>query len=195
MRFIPTVIAVLLAASSAAFAQTAAPTVQRNINQETRIEQGLQSGALNTREAATLQREEARVDHMQAHALKDGKLSAAEQARLTAAQNKTSKDIYDAKHNAATGNPNSASSQRMQADVQRNINQQQRIENGVKSGSLTNREAARLERGQSRVARKEARAGADGHVGAAEQARVQRSENRQSKRIHRQKHDAQDSKG
>ncbi len=195
MRFTPTVIAVLLAASSGAFAQAAAPTVQRNINQETRIEQGLQSGALNTREAATLQREQARVDHMQANALQDGKLSAAEQARLNAAQNKTSKDIYDAKHNAVTGNPNSASSQRMQAEVQRNIHQQQRIESGLKSGELTHREAARLERGQSRVARKEARAGADGHVGAAEQARVQRSENRQSKRIYRQKHDAQDSKG
>lgn len=191
MKLTTIVAAVLLTAAAGAKAQSAASTVQRNINQETRIEKGLQSGALNTREAAALQREEARVNHMQANALKDGKLSPAEQARLGAAQDKVSKDIYDAKHNAATGNPDSASSQRMQADVQRNINQQQRIENGVKSGSLTNREVARLERGQSRVARKEARAGADGHVGAAEQARVQRTENRQSKRIYSQKHDAQ----
>ena len=191
MKLTTIVVAVLLTAAAGAKAQSAASTVQRNINQETRIEKGLQSGALNTREAAALQREEARVNHMQANALKDGKLSPAEQARLGAAQDKVSKDIYDAKHNAATGNPDSASSQRMQADVQRNINQQQRIENGVKSGSLTNREVARLERGQSRVARKEARAGADGHVGAAEQARVQRTENRQSKRIYSQKHDAQ----
>lgn len=195
MRFTPTVIAALLALSSSAFAQSAAPTVQRDINQETRIEKGLQSGALTTREAATLQREESRVDRMQANALKDGKLTPAEQARLSAAQDKTSKDIYDAKHNAATGNPNSPSSQRMQADVQRNINQQQRIENGVRNGSLTNHEVAKLERGQSRVARKEARAGADGHVGAAEQARIQRTENRQSKRIHKEKHDAQEKKG
>lgn len=191
MKLTTIVVAVLLTAAAGAKAQSAASTVQRNINQETRIEKGLQSGALNTREAAALQREEARVNHMQANALKDGKLSPAEQARLGAAQDKVSKDIYDAKHNAATGNPDSASSQRMQADVQRNINQQQRIENGVKSGALTNREVARLERGQSRVARKEARAGADGHVGAAEQARVQRTENRQSKRIYSQKHDAQ----
>lgn len=181
----------LMLAAAGVQAQTAATTVQRNVNQETRIEQGLQSGALNTKEAAKLQREEARVDHMQANALKDGKLTDAERARLSAAQNKTSKDIYDAKHNAATGNPNSASSKRMQADVQRNINQQQRIENGVQNGSLTNREVAKLERGQARVSRKEARAGADGHVGAAEQARIQRTENRQSKRIHKEKHDAQ----
>lgn len=181
----------LAVCASAALAQTPAGTVQRNVNQETRIEQGLQSGALNTREAAALQREQARVDQLQANALKDGKLSDAEKARLAAAQNKASQNIYDAKHNNVTGNPNSASSRRMQADVQRNINQQQRIENGIQNGSLTNREVAKLERGQARVARKEARAGADGHVGAGEQARIQRSENRQSRRIHREKHDAQ----
>jgi hypothetical protein len=79
----------------------------------------------------------------------------------------------------------------MQADVQRNINQQRRIEQGVTSGELTNREAAKLEAGQARDSRLEARAGADGHVSAAEQRRVQRSENRQSRRIYKEKHDAQ----
>ena len=181
----------LLGTGAAAFAQAPAGTVQRDVNQEKRIEQGLQSGALNTREAATLQREESRVDRMQTHALKDGKLTAAEQAKLNAAQNKVSADIYADKHNNVTGNPNSASSKRMQADVQRNINQQQRIENGVQNGSLTNREVARLERGQAKVSHAEAAAGRDGHVGAAEQAHVQRTENRQSRKIYRQKHDAQ----
>jgi hypothetical protein len=182
----------LLGTGAAAFAQTpAAGTVQRDVNQEKRIEQGLQSGQLTTREAATLQREESRVDRMQSNALKDGKMTAAEQAKLNAAQNKVSADIYADKHNSVTGNPNSASSKRMQADVQRNINQQQRVENGVRNGSLTNREVAKLERGQARVARKEARAGADGHVGAGEQARIQRTDNRQSRKIYRQKHDAQ----
>ena len=165
----------LLGTGAAAFAQAPAGTVQRDVNQEKRIEQGLQSGALSTREAATLQREESRVDRMQANALKDGKMSAAEKAKLDAAQNKVSADIYAEKHNNVTGNPNSASSKRMQADVQRNINQQQRVENGVRNGSLTNREVATLEGGQARVARKEARAGADGHVGAGEQARIQRT--------------------
>lgn len=181
----------LLGTGAAAFAQAPAGTVQRDVNQEKRIEQGLQSGQLTTREAATLQREESRVDRMQSNALKDGKMTAAEQAKLNAAQNKVSADIYADKHNSATGNPNSASSKRMQADVQRNINQQQRIENGVQNGSLTNREVAKLEGGQARVARKEARAGADGHVGAGEQANIQRTENRQSRKIYRQKHDAQ----
>ena len=181
----------LLGSGAAAFAQPTANTVQRDINQQQRIEQGLQSGSLNTREAAALEREESRVNQMQSQALKDGKLTPAEQSRLNAAQNKVSGDIYAAKHNSAIGNPQSDSSKRMQADVQRNINQQQRIEYGVQSGSLTNREAAKLERGQAKVAKAEASAGRDGHVSGNEQARVQSAENHQSKHIYRQKHDAQ----
>lgn len=187
----PLLACLLLGGAAAAFAQTPASTVQRDINQQQRIDQGLQSGALSTKEAATLEREESRVDQLQTQALKDGKMTPAEQAKLNAAQNKVSKDIHADKHNNITGNPQSASSQRMQADVQRDINQQQRIENGVRNGSLTNHEVARLERGQAEVAKAEARAGHDGHVNASEQAHVQRAENHQSKKIHRQKHDAQ----
>jgi hypothetical protein len=184
--------AVLALASIGAFAQTnTATTVQRDVNQQTRIEQGLQSGSLNTKEAAKLEGEQARVDRLQARSLKDGKLTRAERVRLDAAQNKTSRDIAAAKHNDVTGNPNSASSQRMQADVQRNINQDKRIEAGVQNGSLTNHEVAKLERGQARVSHKEAVAGRDGHVNSVEQGAVQRTENRQSRKIFRQKHDAQ----
>src|SRR5207253_15300 len=75
--------------------------------------------------------------------------------------------------------------------VQRDVNQQKRIEQGVKSGSLTNRETARLERGEARIDRAEARAGADNKVGPREQRRIQKAEDRESRRIHREKHDAQ----
>lgn len=177
--------------SVAAFAQSTGSVVQRDINQQQRIEQGLQSGQLNTREAARLEREEAGVERMESRALKDGNLSDAEKARINNAQNRLSRDIYREKHDAQTGNPNSASSQRMQADVQRNINQQQRIEQGIQSGALTNHEVGKLERGQARANRKEARAGADGWVGANEQRRIQTAENRQSRRVFREKHDGQ----
>lgn len=186
------VTALLALAAAGSFAQApAASAVQRNVNQQQRIENGLKDGSLNTREAAALEREQAKVEHIEAHALKDGQVSAQEQARLTKAQNHASRDIAAAKHNAVTGNPASASSKRMQADVQRNVNQQARIEKGLHSGELTNHEAARLEHGQSHVSRKEARAGRDGHVGAHEQRAVQRSENRQGRHIRHQKHDAQ----
>ena len=79
----------------------------------------------------------------------------------------------------------------MQADVARNVNQQKRVEAGIRNGSLTNHEVSKLEAGQARVDRKEANAARDGHVGKAEQNGVQRAENRQSRRIHREKTDAQ----
>jgi hypothetical protein len=181
-----------LGSSFAASAQTtSASTTGRDVKQEQRIENGLQSGTITTRENAELQRDEAHVDRLQAKDMKNGSLSPAEKAQLDAAQHKTSRDIAAAKNNGVDGNPLSASSQRAQADTQRNIDQQTRIANGVKDGSLTHHEAAGLERGQSRFDAREARVGADGHVSAAEQRRVQRADNRQSARIHRQRHDAQ----
>jgi hypothetical protein len=177
--------------TSVAWAQTPAEQdQQRDVNQQQRIEQGLKSGQLSTREAGSLERQEQHVDNMEAHDLKNGSMNAGEQARLNAAQNKVSGDISADKHNGTTGNPNSASSQRMQADVQRNVNQQQRIQNGMDNGSLTNREAGSLERGQGHVNGKEANAAANGHVSAREQGRIQRSANRQSWRIYRKKHNA-----
>jgi hypothetical protein len=173
-----------------AVAQGTAATVQRDVNQQERIEQGLQSGQLTTHEAAKLEKQETKVEAMQKNALKDGTLNSAEKARIAKAQNAVSADIAAQKHDAQVGNPNSVSSKRMQADVQRNVDQQTRIEQGVQSGALTNKEVASLERGQSHVTAKEARAGANGHVGAVEQANVQSAENRQSAHIRSKKHNA-----
>jgi hypothetical protein len=191
MKFAHTTVAAALALAFSGVAFAQANTVQRDVNQQNRIEQGLQSGSLNTREAARLEREETKVEKDQARAMRDGNLSAAEKARLAREQNNVSRDIYREKHDAQTGNSNSASSQRMQADVQRNANQQARIEQGTRAGSLTTRETAKLEAGQARDTRAEAHAGADGKVGAREQKRLQKKENRQSARIHREKHDPQ----
>jgi hypothetical protein len=69
--------------------------------------------------------------------------------------------------------------------------QQRRIRRGVRSGSLTRREAGRLERQQRRTRHIEAKAKSDGTVTARERARLQRRENRTSRHIYRQKHDAQ----
>jgi len=190
MKLAKTAIALAVATlfSGAALAQTTGSTVQRDVNQQDRIEQGLQSGELNTREAGQLEKQEATVDKMQSKALKDGTLSPAEKTRLDRAQDKVSSDIYRDKHDAALGNPNSASSQRMQGDVQRNINQQARIEQGVQSGQLTNHETASLERGQAHVNRAEGHAAANGHVGAGEQANIQARASHQNKRVYGKKH-------
>jgi hypothetical protein len=74
---------------------------------------------------------------------------------------------------------------------QREAKQQQRIDQGVASGQLTGKEAARLEKGQARVEAKEAAAKADGVVTAKERAQLHRAQNKQSRKIYRQKHDNQ----
>src|SRR5438105_1273163 len=74
---------------------------------------------------------------------------------------------------------------------QRQANQEARIQQGVQSGELTGKEAAKLERGQARVQAKEDKAKADGVVTPKERARLAKAQNKQSKKIARQKHDKQ----
>jgi hypothetical protein len=175
---------------SPAFADPTEQVQQRNVNQQQRIQNGLESGALNTREAAGLERQQAHIEHLEAKSLKDGALSREEQARINAAENRASRSIYQQKHDGQLGNPDSASSRRMQANVQRNVNQQERINQGIENGSLSNREVARAQRGQAHVNRQEARAGRDGHVGLGEARRIQAREIGESRRIFRNKHNA-----
>lgn len=73
----------------------------------------------------------------------------------------------------------------------RQANQERRIDEGVASGELTKAEAARLERGQDHVDNIEDRAKSDGVVTRRERARIHHAQDVQSRRIHRQKHDAQ----
>ena len=70
----------------------------------------------------------------------------------------------------------------------REANQQRRIGAGLQDGSLTAREAVRLEKGQARVERMENRAKADGVVTANERARIQNEQNVQSRRIYNARH-------
>jgi hypothetical protein len=74
---------------------------------------------------------------------------------------------------------------------QRQANQQQRIDQGVKSGELTGKEAARLEKGQERVQKMGDKAKADGKVTPKERERLQKAQNVESRKIANQKHDRQ----
>ena len=173
-------------AQTVAVDATAPTDTQRDVNQQDRIESGLKSGQLTTQEAAKLEKGEARIDRTEAHDDKNGALTAGEQSRLQAMQNKESGAIEQQKHDAQTGNPASASSQRMQADVQRDADQEKRIQSGVASGALSGKEAARDERAEARTDKAQARDGKNG-VSAREQRRLERRENRASGRIHHTK--------
>ncbi len=75
--------------------------------------------------------------------------------------------------------------------TKRQVHQQARIKEGVKSGELTPGESRRLERQQAKIAVDKAEAKSDGVVTPAERRKIAREQNRASKRIYREKHDAQ----
>ena len=155
----------------------------RDVGQQERIEQGLQSGQLSSGEARKLEAGESRIDKTEQRDLRNGSLSASERAQIQREQNRESKAVYNQKHDAQTGHPDSLKSNMEQANVQRNINQEQRLHNGVKNGSLGNRELGRAEGNEARADRMESRRNT-----LRQTAKVQRTDNRDSRRIYRAKH-------
>jgi hypothetical protein len=73
---------------------------------------------------------------------------------------------------------------------QRLDNQQARINQGLANGTMTGKEAARDEAHDANIAKRESvdEAKHDGHLTKGEQNRLNRSENKNSRRIYRQKH-------
>jgi hypothetical protein len=76
----------------------------------------------------------------------------------------------------------------------REAKQERRIQQGEKSGALTQKEAARLERDQARIEKKEQKARADGKMTRKERARIEKAQDRESRKIYREKHDKQTAK-
>lgn len=74
---------------------------------------------------------------------------------------------------------------------ERQANQEARIQQGVQSGQLTPKEAAKLERGQAKVQAAEDKAKADGKVTPKERAKLAKKQSKESRKIYKEKHDAQ----
>jgi len=76
---------------------------------------------------------------------------------------------------------------------ERQRNQQERIGKGLENGSLTPAETARLEKQEAAIHHevKTERQANGGKLTAQERRQVNRQQNRESRRIYRQKHDAQ----
>lgn len=74
---------------------------------------------------------------------------------------------------------------------QRQTNQEQRIDQGIASGQLNEREANRLNKQQEHVNTMEDRAKSDGVMTKKERARVGAAQDRASRHIAREKHDRQ----
>ncbi len=74
---------------------------------------------------------------------------------------------------------------------QRQANQEKRIDQGIASGQLTEREANRLNKQQEHINKMEDHAKSDGVVTKKERARIHAAQDRASRNIARQKHDRQ----
>jgi hypothetical protein len=74
---------------------------------------------------------------------------------------------------------------------QRQVNQEQRIDQGIASGQLNEREANRLNKQQEHVNKMEDRAKSDGVMTKKERARIGAAQDRASRHIAREKHDRQ----
>jgi uncharacterized protein YdeI (BOF family) len=160
---------------------------ERQRNQQQRIREGVRSGELTGVEAARLRRQEAQIKLNEARARQSGgEFTPQERARIQGQLDRESQNIYQQKHDAQDRNPNNTINERQQ-------NQRERIQQGVRSGELTPVEAARIRRQESQIRLNEARARqSGGEFTPQERARIQRQLDRESRRIYRQKHDAQD---
>lgn len=187
------VLAAALALALAAGAQDAAAPAkpatlaQRKENQQDRIANGINSNQLTAAETQRLEKREAGLNAEARDMRSDngGRLTAADRAQLGRQYNRVSRSIYADKHNAAVARYGNGKI------GQRRENQQDRLAQGIKSGSLSAGEAARLERQQRNLnaEMRTMRATNGGHLSRAEKRAVKRQQNRASRNIYRTKHD------
>jgi hypothetical protein len=72
---------------------------------------------------------------------------------------------------------------------QRQANQEQRIEQGIRSGQISRREAQRLREGQRQIRRMERQALADGRITPREAARIEQAQDAQGRLIREERRD------
>jgi hypothetical protein len=184
-----------LVASGPLFAQQPQPTPNqpapntvndRRENQQDRIANGVQSGQLTAGETKNLETREANVNR-EIHADRaadGGRLTAQERRQVNRQQNNLSKSIYNDKHNAATAHYGN------NEVGQRRENQQDRIANGIRNGSMTAGEAARTENREQGINQRVRadRTANGGRLTGQEKRQINRQQNGASRQIYRQKH-------
>ncbi|HXN45626.1 MAG TPA: hypothetical protein VN893_03240 [Bryobacteraceae bacterium] len=160
---------------------------QRRENQQDRVAQGIASGQLTPGETTRIEHQEAGVNHQihQDRTANGGTLTEAERQQVNHEQNGMSREIYSDKHNANQTNFRGEVGARQEL-------QQQRIAQGVRSGSLTAGETARLEGKQAGINHevRADRAANGGTLTSGERRQVNRQQNRTSGQIYRAKHNA-----
>ncbi len=187
--------ALALMAGASAQTTTSTPTTStakpagvdaRHADQQKRIGEGLENGSLTAGEAKGIENKETRINREEHNMRKadDGKLTAADRAKLQSQENKVSKDIYAQKHDAQH--------QQMKGGeiAQRKRNQQERIGEGLENGSMTAREARNTESREQGINRTEAgmRQADGGKLTGADRKAINQEQNKASKSIYAKKH-------
>ena len=160
----------------------------RRQDQQQRIANGVQSGQMTAGETKRAESREAHVNR-EVHADRSangGKLTAQERRHVNRQQNNISKSIYNDKHNA-----NQAHFGNNEVG-QRRENQQDRIANGIRNGSMSAGEAARSENHEQNINRqvRADRSANGGRLTGRQRHNINRRQNGASRQIYRQKHNA-----
>ena len=170
--------------AGAAFAQSNYSIEQRDRIEQERIDRGVQSGQLTSREADRLQGERAQVERMERRARADGVMTQNERARITGAQDRLGRDIYRESHDNQVARSSGRPSDRSQGWDRGNGNgwgrgnEQRGFDHGARGEQFNHREGARGERNESRYNGTAQHTSTDTHAGqsdrfAGRQANVQ----------------------
>lgn len=132
--------------AGAAFAQSNYSIEQRDRIEQARIDRGIRSGQLTSREADRLQSERAQIERLERRARSDGMLTQNERARIDHAQDRLGRDIYRESHDRQAANSNWRTPDRAQGWDRRDGAGQGHFGQGVRQQQFNHRDGARGER-------------------------------------------------
>lgn len=160
----------------------------KQTNQKHKIYQGFKSGELTARETWRLGQQQKDIYQKERRFKADGDFTRRERAKIHLDMAKSSKSIYQQKHDEQQQNWGLSSAIKSGAVNKREGTQAKHIGQGIRSGELTTRETARLGKQQVKIHRKERRLRSDGVFTKRERAKVHKSQNYAARSIYRAKH-------
>lgn len=164
---------------------TTGPGIKQNF--DNRIADGVKDGQLTAGETAHVETDQNKLDNEAAamKAANGGKLSAADRQELDEQSHDISKQIYNEKHNGKTASSNSSNPYGAARQ-----NQQDRIAQGIQSGSLTPSEASKLEHQQHNTNAQvdQMRDANGGNLTPAQKQAVAQNQAKMSRNINNAKH-------
>lgn len=155
---------------------------QRAENQHDRIHKGVKSGELTKKEAGDVREDQKDLRQDVNLAKSDGQITPGEKKIINKEENQNSREIYRLKHNGRERKPGTVPVKK------RAENQQDRIQQGVKTGELTKKEATDVREDQKDLRQDVNLAKSDGKITAGERKTINKEEKQNSREIYRLKH-------